>query len=125
MNGCGWHCSVCTGTGYWYTGTTVESVVEAGRRRWTWLEEVHTPPLLGRSRKVELEAKENKVVRRNQKTVSVYKITTRVFTNHPLHRPLFAVFWLFFLSNLWQTSLDGHHHFYPRNVANPRLLLLQ
>ena len=52
MNGCGWHCSVCTGTGYWCTGTTVESV-EAGRRRWTRLEEVHTPPLLGRSRKVE------------------------------------------------------------------------
>ena len=53
MNGCGWHCSVCPGTGYTgTTGTTVESV-EAGRRRWTRLEEVHTPPLLGRIRKVE------------------------------------------------------------------------
>ena len=37
-------CALVLGT----TGTTVESV-EAGRRRWTRLEEVHTPPLLGRS----------------------------------------------------------------------------
>jgi hypothetical protein len=41
-------CALVLGT----TGTTVESV-EAGRRRWTRLEEVHTPPLLGRIRKVE------------------------------------------------------------------------
>ena len=44
-------CALVLGTGTG-TGTTVESV-EAGRRRWTRLEEVHTPPLLGRIRKVE------------------------------------------------------------------------